>query len=566
MSADHGFVRSLDESFQDTLAPGSLIVGAAYILIGIIHYNAPVEGHPLLGQVEFTLGLATLGLHLFCRGRRFSVTASRVIGAAVVAPVLFNNGLYLNLYPEPRHAFGFYILLVGIGMIPFTGRWFASLAGVTLSLWGLSVLRSTAPLTAYAEPGVTILAMAALGTALHVWRFRYAERMDHLRENALRADEERSRIALRYRDMTENANDMITELDAEGNVLYANPAHEVILGFKPDFLIGRSCRGFFLTDDDDLAEVFAGPPHKRVVVMPHAAGGERTIECSLRPFELPNGEKRLVITTRDVTERVASERALEEGRVVLEARLEERTVALDTSVRELQRAERLASMGTLAAGIAHQINNPVGSIQMSSELALISKNDEDANRIFEEALVNNLEQAKRCGQIVSSMLQFARNEPTVKSSQDLAQIVLRVCGQTESYAKKSLSIIDAEDVRGPLPVSVSAIEIEQALLNIVRNATESSAESVRVGIAARAEGDVAIVTITDDGDGMSPTEVEHAFDPFYTTRLNRGGTGLGLSVAHGVLTDHGGTLSIESDVGKGTTFTIRLPIERKAVS
>ncbi len=558
--AESGFVHSLDESFQDTLVPGALIVGFAYVVIGSIHAFVAPGLSPILGPIELATGLATLSLFFVVRNRRVEPGTARIIGALIVAPVLLNNALYLNLHPAAGHAFGLYILIVGIGMIPFTARWFASITGLALASFTLAALRSADPLEAWIEPSVTILAIAALGTAMHAWRFRYAQRMDSLQVEAARAHERRLRMETHHHEMTERANDMITELDARGTIIYANPAHEVVLGYKPEELIGRAGWRFVIGEDASLSDVLHGPPHRRVITVLHADGTERSLECNIRPFERHSGERRLVVTTRDVTERVASERALRADHDELESLVAERTDALQSTLHELQRSARLASMGTLAAGIAHQINNPIGSIQMSAELGLIASDDADGSKQMKEALENNLEQAKRCGQIVTSMLQFARNEPTTRSRQDLAAIVLRVCSQTERYARTRLAVIDTAGVDGPLPVVVSTIEIEQALLNIVRNATESATHSVHVRIEARAEDGFACVSVRDDGVGMAEAEVEHAFDPFFTTRLNRGGTGLGLSVAHGVVTDHSGTLSIESQAGVGTAVHIRLPL------
>jgi len=306
--------------------------------------------------------------------------------------------------------------------------------------------------------------------------------------------------------------------------------------------------------------VFAQSPHMETVVMSRKDGVERVFECNIRPFALASGEKRLVVTSRDVTDRLAAERLREEGREELESLVEETSVALDVSMRELKQSQRLASIGTLASGIAHQINNPVGSIQMGAEYALLSEGAENEREIWREALQNDVDQAQRCGQIVRSMLQFARNEPTAKSEIDLSVILKRVCDQTDGYARNQLATIDTTGIESPLNVFGSAIELEQALLNIVRNATESSSGPVRVEIRSTREQGFARVIVSDDGHGMDQQDVDRAFDPFFTTRLGRGGTGLGLSVAHGVITDHGGALSIESKKGVGTTMKISIPL------
>ena len=392
-----------------------------------------------------------------------------------------------------------------------------------------------------------------------------AERFKALRSEADRSRDAHASAEERYRDITEQASDMISEVDEHGMILYANPIHETILGFKPANLIGQPVTVLFPdaqpTDPDSaFSDMFSMRPHLRIVSMLRRDGEARTLECSLRPFSLASGERRMVIMTRDVTERVAVERAREENREELETLVEERTVALESSLQELERSERLASIGTLAAGIAHQINNPIGSIQMSSEFALDSEGAENERDVWRGALRNCVEQAQRCGRIVSSMLQFARNEPTVKSEEDLAAILRQICEQTDDYARNQMATINTRGIEGPLPIFGSAIELEQALLNIVRNATESSNEAVHVEVSAIRENGFARVTVSDDGGGMEALEVDRAFDPFFTTRLGHGGTGLGLSVAHGVAMDHGGLLSIESEKGVGTKLTLSIPL------
>jgi PAS domain S-box-containing protein len=394
---------------------------------------------------------------------------------------------------------------------------------------------------------------------------RATARMDTLLREADRSRHALDSVAERYREVTEQASDLISEVDESGEVLYANPAHETILGIKPEEVVGESVGALIaekieLDGGGEFRDVFAGSPRLEIVSLRHRDGTERIVECNIRPFTLASGKRRIVVTSRDITERVAAERAREEGREALESLVEQRTAALNTSIQALERSERLAAMGTLAAGIAHQINNPIGSIQMSSEFALGSEGAEDEREIWREALRNGVDQSKRCGRIVSSMLRFARNEPTAKSEEDLAAILHRICEQTDDYARNQRATLDTRGVEGPLPILGSAIELEQALLNIVRNAMESSREAVRVEICATRAAGFARITVSDNGGGMEELEVDRAFDPFFTTRLGHGGTGLGLSVAHGVVTDHGGTLSIESEAGAGTTMPLSIPL------
>lgn len=389
-------------------------------------------------------------------------------------------------------------------------------------------------------------------------------RLRDLRAEARDSHERRETLAARYRAITDHANDLIGEFDDEGRFLYANPAYETILGHPPEALIGRPASTLLFEGQDALRGTgWRRGNEPMLIVARHARGHPVTLESAIRQFYVEEGERRFVVTSRDVTHRAATERSNEEARAALERLVAERTEELRASMRELQRSNRLASMGTMAAGIAHQINNPIGSIQMSAEYALASPADDPTREATrEDALRNALEQAKRCGRIVSSMLQFARNEPIDKLVVDLVPIARRACEQIERSAAATGASLDASDLQGPLPVLASEIELEQAFLNVLRNACEAAAPGRGVAIvvrAARSEGH-AVLSIEDDGRGMTETEIEQAFDPFFTTRLGRGGTGLGLSVAHGVIADHAGHLSIESKPGRGTQITISVPL------
>lgn len=400
---------------------------------------------------------------------------------------------------------------------------------------------------------------------------RTARRIDRLAADASRSREAMALVEERYRKITEQSSDMITEIDLNGTILYANAAHETILGLKPAMLVGRSVDFVFPRQADEggyeKTDMPSTASHRRYVTATDRDGNKHYLECEVARFRLDDledpevAEERLVVTSRDVTQRVLEAKRRDAGQQELRELVEARTVALDTSLERLRRSERLASMGTLSAGIAHQINNPIGSIRLGAEYALTvaEEGDEDVRKTVLDSLHEIVEHAKRCGEIVSNMLRFARNEPTPKQREDLSAILIRVCKQSEAFARTEAAAIDTSGVEGPLPIYGSAIELEQAFLNVVRNACESSNGPVHVEVRARNDRGAIWVAISDDGRGMSREQVDHALEPFWTTRLGSGGTGLGLSVAHGVVTDHGGLLSIESQPEKGTKVLISLP-------
>jgi PAS domain S-box-containing protein len=225
---------------------------------------------------------------------------------------------------------------------------------------------------------------------------------------------------------------------------------------------------------------------------------------------------------------------------------------------KLRQTERLTSIGTLAAGLAHEINNPLSSVVITAQLlrkaGLGSKAD--------EMLDNLIEDAKRCGRIVRSVQKFARQEPSDRVELDLNAVVRAAEELSRSGLKRSGMTLRLELERTLPPVMGDATELEQVVLNLITNAAHASEPGQEVVVRTTAENGVVQVCVRDEGRGMSPDTKRHVFDPFFTTRGREGGTGLGLSIAHGIVEDHGGTIEIDSDLGRGTTVTVRLPIRR----
>lgn len=251
---------------------------------------------------------------------------------------------------------------------------------------------------------------------------------------------------------------------------------------------------------------------------------------------------------------------LEQYRAALEARLVAQSEELRASLVRLDEHKRLVAIGTLAAGMAHQINNPVGAIAMAAEFALLGRGDRDAAAIGEEALETVLEEARRCGRIVKSVLQFARDEPAAKWIESLTPTVLRATRLTRDYVVSRGGRLDVKLSDDPLSVEMSPIDIEQAVVNLIRNASESRSGGANVEIETVRIGGEACIFVADDGDGIDVELRARVLEPFFTTRVAEGGSGLGLSVVHGIVTDHGGRLEIEARSNGGTRVCLRLPI------
>jgi len=240
----------------------------------------------------------------------------------------------------------------------------------------------------------------------------------------------------------------------------------------------------------------------------------------------------------------------------LEELVGERTRELAKSREQLQRAERLASIGTLAAGIAHEINNPLGMMLLGADLALRSLDDPEK---LAELLRQQKRDLERCARIVKGVLNFARHRPMARSPIHLNEVVGHSIDFTREYTRLHGVAIEARLSDSIAPIMGNATELEQVVVNLVHNAVQACGDGGHVTIEAHEAGDKVRLVIRDDGCGMTPEQIEHAFDPFYTTRVEKGGTGLGLSTVHGIVTGVGGTIEISSEPGRGAVFTMDFP-------
>jgi PAS domain S-box-containing protein len=259
----------------------------------------------------------------------------------------------------------------------------------------------------------------------------------------------------------------------------------------------------------------------------------------------------------DITERKLAERELARHRERLEELVAERTEALRRSHEQLRRAERLAALGTLAAGIGHEINNPLNSIMMTAEYAMQFGQGND----IPEGFRNIIQETERCARIVRGLLQFARDERTAKEPGSLHTAIARAAELARSYLPTAGLSIKLELADHLPPVLMNILEIEQVLINLIRNASEATSGNVEVTIRTATAGPDVLLTVSDNGPGIASENLHCVFDPFFSTHQARGGTGLGLSITHGIITEHGGTITVQSPPGRGAIFTIRLPAQ-----
>jgi|JI10StandDraft_1071094.scaffolds.fasta_scaffold00869_31 two-component system sensor histidine kinase PilS (NtrC family) len=228
-----------------------------------------------------------------------------------------------------------------------------------------------------------------------------------------------------------------------------------------------------------------------------------------------------------------------------------------TELRRLEaiarRSERLATVGQLAAGIAHEIRNPLASISGSIELLSQSAPTSDDDRALMAIVLREIE---RLNGLITDLLEYANPRPRAVVDLDLAVVaddVIAVLRQDRTWGPLEFIV----DVARPLPVAGDAAQLRQVLWNLARNASEAAAAGGGHVTVRGAQDDAGVaLAVTDDGPGVPPDRIAHIFDPFYTTKQK--GTGLGLATSHAIVAEHGGTLDVDSVPGR-TTFTVRLP-------
>lgn len=248
---------------------------------------------------------------------------------------------------------------------------------------------------------------------------------------------------------------------------------------------------------------------------------------------------------------------LENWTNTLEQKVDERTEELKKINDQLFRSEKLASLGKLAAGVAHEINNPLTGVLTNSSLLLEDLEDGDSRKEDVQVIVN---ETIRCREIVKRLLDFARQTKPQKKQSDLnsliENIILLVRNQS---AFRNIIIKKILDPSIP-EVMVDADQIQQVFINFILNASEAMPNGGQLVVESRmtANKDFIEIKITDSGAGISDKDKRRIFDPFFTTKQQ--GTGLGLSISHGIIERHGGKIILDSELGKGTTFTIFLPV------
>ncbi|MDZ7378415.1 MAG: ATP-binding protein, partial [candidate division KSB1 bacterium] len=252
-------------------------------------------------------------------------------------------------------------------------------------------------------------------------------------------------------------------------------------------------------------------------------------------------------------------------------RLERMNREIVEAQERLIRSARLASMGELAAGVAHEINNPLAGVLtylklIQKKLAADQVPREDLAK-FRQYLQTMEHETIRCSDIVKNLLEFARpSEPTITPLSVEETIKKSLFLVRHQITLQNIAIVERYE-EGLPPIMADAKQMQQVLLNLVINAAQAMPEGGELRISAyRAhdQGENVVIVIQDTGVGIPAENLPRIFDPFFTTKASQKGTGLGLSVVSSIVAKHGGRIDVESEVGKGTTFKLFMPTKNMA--
>ncbi len=366
-------------------------------------------------------------------------------------------------------------------------------------------------------------------------------------------DAERSKVAVltteahareRFiRGVVESLREGVVALDPEGRIVAWNQAMQARHGVGETEVVGRKYEELFRAGSGrelgrDLARLLSGEVEEITldsVQVETVQGGRAVVNVKgslLRQAGRPAGA---VLLVEDITERVAFERSA-------------------------RQAEKLAALGTLAAGLAHELNNPIGIISSRIELMLLDAESRPLAEEVREDLEVLHRNAQRVARIAQGLLSFARQSPGDQAPVDVNHVVEETLLLVDREISKHGITLTRRLSPGLPLVRGDGNALQQVVLNLLTNARDALPEGGEIVVetaAVRGRPGSVRVRVRDSGPGIPPEMIPRIFDPFFTTKSN--GTGLGLSISHGIVRDHGGTLDVESQPGRGTTFVITFP-------
>jgi two-component system sensor kinase FixL len=357
--------------------------------------------------------------------------------------------------------------------------------------------------------------------------------------------ERAAQYAARWRAIVDTATEGIVTIDEKGSIETLNGAAERLFGYRLNDLVGRNVSMLmpepWASEHDGYLRRYLVTGEKRIIGIGREVVGRRRDGTEF-PIDLSVGEgsfagrRFFTAVIRDVTERKEMQT-------------------------KLAQTERLAAVGELAAGVAHEVNNPINTIINCAQLIQDGDSkDENCRTIIEEG--------QRIAEIVHSLLQFARDDrdrPQPTSVHDVVQRTLKLIAENLKRHGITVDVVVPDSVP---PVLARPQQLQQVLLNLLINSkdalVQAGGDGRRVAIAATVRDVGVEITVADNGPGVPAELGARIFEPFVTTKRARGGTGLGLSISKSIVEGYGGTIGLDSTPGRGATFRICLPIADRA--
>ncbi len=548
-----------------------LLVVLASVLGASSSLGQALYGHP--GRSLLLLGCSAAALASLA----IPFWSGRLRGAASsFCAVLFVGLVVTPMLGDPKHA------PIGAAMIPLLASALGGLrvglvwTGLVVVALGLLAFTTSDDSTLAGTIGQTAILAAAIGlvsTVFGLVRARATNEDLDSRERGSRDRRQRDRARTTDQATRELFKTVFSQAPAilvlsdfdSGRIQDVNESFERLIGWTLEEARGRTLtelNGWSSPDDRHLlAERLLRDGLSKNVEIPLRTRSGETLWLLVTASRIElEGRSHLLAQGIDITPRKRAERALGRTRTQLEKLVSRRTEELRESRNELRRQRQLATVGSLAAGVAHQINNPIASIKAAAEYALLVGDAPDSSPIRLQALQTAIAEADRCGRIVRNVLKFSRREPTARWVEDLNEIAQRAATLTRTDVDQAGGSLGIQIHPAPLPARISPIEIEQAIVHLLRNAAEALEGGGGIQLSTRRREDVAEIEIADEGRGIPPEDRERVLQPFYTTRLALGGSGLGLSFVQDVIREHGGELHIDSTPGKGTRIRVQLPL------
>ena len=532
----HDFGLALMRPLSFALGPVYFLAMACYARVGLFERSRAAQVAVLLPFVLLYVGFLTNGWHgLVYTDPHADIASTRPTEWA--GPMWWSFQVWTNAVS----AAGIFLCLRVIWQAPSRaerGRALLLIAGAALPLVAhLAYVFAWLPLDYPLTP--TALAVTALLIVAGMKRLRLLDVQPVVR-----------------RDVIEALSDGVVLADADGVVADVNPTAAAMLGRSQDDLHG--------TELSEILAQFYAAPHGGEALRAAIEGGMS--ESSPSSFQIETEDGRyLEVGTGSTGEKNAAS----VGQFVV---LRDRTHEVRTE-QHLHQKQKLESVGILAAGVAHEVNNPLSFVRANFAYLdqLCELVEEHADRLpekvanemadFADVLVESRQGLDRIGRIVESLLRFSRAPSTEKHSADVNEIVLEAIRFANLHQNSSVCV--ETDLCGNLPaIEASSDRLLQVFLNLFLNAKQAleGRADARVVAESRFDGAMVEVIVRDNGPGIAPVHRDRIFDPFFTTRGPGEGSGLGLSIAYDIVREHGGTLEATTRPECGARFAVRLPV------